>query len=447
MRDELRARADHLHPPARGADPHRKRRPPVPIAGEGPIPERGQEITEPAPPYMFRMPVHLLILLDQFVLNLRGGDEPRVEGVVEKRGVTPPAERVVVVVGLLPKQAPALGEVLYDERVRVLHEHPGGEGELVGEPSPAIHRLKEGEPLLLAQVVILLPERGGDVDDPRPLVQGHERGRRYLVGIIVPRQTVQGRVVLVEKLVPWEDAEDVRLFPQHCRYPGRSEDQPFPPVHDLRVRGVGVDRHRHVRGERPRGRRPHQQGDIRVIREGHPHEHGGVSHPLVPLGHLVGGERCPAAGAVGQDLVALGEEAAGMDLPELPPQGLDVVIVVGDVGVFEVDPEPHAPDHLFPGPDVGPHRALALGDELLHPVALDLGLGADPKLLLHLELHGKAVAIPPRLPADVAAAHRVVAGEQVLLEPGEEVPDVGIAVGRGGAFVEHVPGAAHPLFE
>ena len=46
------------------------------------------------------------------------------------------------------------------------------------------------------------------------------------------------------------------------------------------------------------------------------------------------------------------------------------------------------------------------------------------------------MAVPARLPVDVAAAHRVEPREDVLEDPGLDVVDAGPAVGGGGAFVE-----------
>ena len=47
------------------------------------------------------------------------------------------------------------------------------------------------------------------------------------------------------------------------------------------------------------------------------------------------------------------------------------------------------------------------------------------------------MAVPPALPGDVAAAHRVEAGEEVLEGAGPDVVETGPAVGRRRPLVEH----------
>jgi hypothetical protein len=61
----------------------------------------------------------------------------------------------------------------------------------------------------------------------------------------------------------------------------------------------------------------------------------------------------------------------------------------------------------------------------------------DAERLLDLDLDREAVAVPPALPRDVTAAHRVEAGVQVLERTRPNVVDAGTGVRGGGTFVEH----------
>ena len=53
------------------------------------------------------------------------------------------------------------------------------------------------------------------------------------------------------------------------------------------------------------------------------------------------------------------------------------------------------------------------------------------------DLDRQAVAVPPALAGDVAAAHGLEAGVEVLEQPGPHVVDAGPAVGGGRTLVEH----------
>ena len=336
-------------------------------------------------------------------------------------------------------------QVLDDQGVGVLHERPGRQGELVREFPGAVHRLHERQPLVLAQLVVLLAEGGGDVDDSGALLHGHEVRPHHPVGLLRVGQSVQGPISEPHQLSPPELPHHLGPLPQHGGKPRIGQDQPLAVMGHFHVGGIWVHRQGHVGRQGPGGGGPHQEGPLRGIGQGHEHEHGWVLHVAVPLGHLMGGEGGAAAGTVGQDLMALIKEPLLVDPLQLPPQGLDVLVLVGDVGMRKVYPEPHPPDHVLPSLDVLVHRGLASFYELLQPVAFDLGLGLDAEFLFHLQLHREAVAIPARLAPDEIAPHGLVAGEQVLVDAGQKVPEVGPAIGRGRALVEHVTRPPFPL--
>ena len=87
--------------------------------------------------------------------------------------------------------------------------------------------------------------------------------------------------------------------------------------------------------------------------------------------------------------------------------------------------------------DVAVHRLAAEPVELGDAERLDLVLAVEPELLLDLHLDRQAVAVPPALAGDVAAAHGLEPGVEVLEEAGPHVVDPGAAVGGRRAFVEH----------
>ena len=176
------------------------------------------------------------------------------------------------------------------------------------------------------------------------------------------------------------------------------------------------------------GRRDPGDGELHVGR--------GVGDVVVAGSDLVGGERGPAARAVGDDLVALVEPARVPHLAHRPPARLDVVVVHRHVGVVEVDPEADALGQPVPVLDVAEDRVAAARVELGDPVLLDLVLGGDPELLLDLELDRQPVAVPARLPRHAVAGHRAVAGVDVLEDPREDVVRAGSPVRGRRPLVE-----------
>ena len=64
----------------------------------------------------------------------------------------------------------------------------------------------------------------------------------------------------------------------------------------------------------------------------------------------------------------------------------------------------------------------------------------DAELLLGLHLGGKAVAVPAEAPLDAMAPHRLVAGDGVFHEAGQQVAVVGQPVGERRPVVKDVLG-------
>src|SRR6185503_14999278 len=81
------------------------------------------------------------------------------------------------------------------------------------------------------------------------------------------------------------------------------------------------------------------------------------------------------------------------------------------------------------------------------PEGLDLRLGRDAELLLHLELDGQAVAVPAGLSGYPVSPHRLVAGIDVLEHPREHVMGPGLAIGGRRALVEAPHLGVGPLGE
>ena len=113
--------------------------------------------------------------------------------------------------------------------------------------------------------------------------------------------------------------------------------------------------------------------------------------------------------------------------------------------MLHVGPVAHTFAHLFPFALVFPYGFLALLNEGLDAVFLNLILAVQAQGLFHFQLHRQSVGVPSGLAGHLFALHGLEPGNQVLDGPGLDVPDVGLAVGRGRAVVEHEYVAAFPL--
>ena len=165
---------------------------------------------------------------------------------------------------------------------------------------------------------------------------------------------------------------------------------------------------------------------------------GGILHVAVAarLVQLVGREARSGGRRVGLDGVALVEQPLLVELLQKPPQRLDVLVVVGDVGVVHVDPVAHLAGELLPHALELHHRLAAGAVVLLDGNLLADVLLGDAELLLDTQLDGESVGIPARLAVDQIALLGLIAAEYVLDGTGHDVVDAGHAVGRGGTLVE-----------
>ena len=167
-----------------------------------------------------------------------------------------------------------------------------------------------------------------------------------------------------------------------------------------------------------------------------PHVDRRIDDVLVALSELVRRQRSTAARTVRDDLVALVEQAAVPDLPQRPPDRLDVGRVERAVGVVHVDPEADPLRQLLPILEVLEHRLAALGVEALDAVGLDVRLRLQPQLLLDGDLDRQPMAVPAALALDAVAAHRAKARVDVLEHARQHVVRARLAVGRRRSLVE-----------
>ena len=217
-------------------------------------------------------------------------------------------------------------------------------------------------------------------------------------------------------------------------------------VVDLRAYAEG-----RVRGQRPGGRRPGDEVGCTPL--GHLglridhlelRHHRRILHVAVAtrLVQLVRRETRTGSGGVGLNRVTLIQQALLVELLEHPPQGLDVLVVVGDVGVLHIDPVAHLAREILPHARELHHRLAAGAVVLLDRNGLADGLLRDAELLLYAQLHRQTVRIPTRLAVHLEALLRLVAAEDILDRASHDVVNTRHTVGRGGTLKEDKRGVS-----
>ena len=444
---QLRPAADHVHGAA-FAFPHGQGRSPVSFAAQAPVDDVLQEVAHPAFLDVVRHPVDGPVVAHQVVPQLGHPDEPGRPRVVQQGRVAPPAEGIVMREGHRREQQSPLLQILQDQGIRVLDEGAGPVRPL-DEAALGVHQVDEGHPVLPAHAVVVLAEGRGDVHDAGAVlhrdvvVADHEPG----LPVRLP-EAVQRLIFLPLQRGARELIQEFDFLPrEHLFHQGLRHVIAVPVHADPAVGVRGIDAQRQVARQRPGRRGPGQQVGVLLPLRQEADEGRGLLHVLVSLGHLVAGQGRAAAGAVGHDLVALIQQALLMDLLQAPPFALDVVVVVGDVGMLHVRPVADLVAHLLPLMQVFPDALLAFGDEGLDAVFLDLGLAVQAQALLDLQLHRQAVGIPSGDAQGALPLHGLIPGEQILDDPGLDMPDVGLAVGRGRPVEEGKLGRAVPQVE
>ena len=334
------------------------------------------------------------------------------------------------------KQSPFL-QVLQHQGIGLFHKHAGPLG-FLGQAALGVHQVHKGQAVDLAHPVVVLAKGGGDMHDARAVLHGDVIVAHHVPGGLVRlHKAVQGLVGHAPQALPGHFLQDgYFLARKDLLHQGLGHDEVLTLAAQAAVGILGVHAQGQVGGQGPGGGGPGQEGGILHILDLEAHDGGDFLNVLVALGHLVAGQGGAAAGAIGGDLVPQVEHALVVDLLQAPPFALDIVVMVGDVGVLHVHPVAYLVAHLLPLVEVFPHALFAFADEGLDAVLLNLRLAIQAQNLFHFQLHGQAVGVPASLAGDVLALHGPEAGEQVFDDAGFDVADMGLAVGRGRAVEE-----------
>ncbi len=411
----------HDLPGAALALPYRHGDPPVPLPGDAPVPGALDPVLLPGGSRPIRHPLHAVYLREHLILHVRHGHEPLPRVPVDDRGLASPAVPVPVL-DLADVEHQALLVQDLDHLVRdgldLLADH---RGELFGVPPGLGHGAERLDAVPLPRLVIVgtVSRRGVDQTGvvlfniiskehlPRPLAlrRGLQLERRDVLQAfeLLPRHAFDDLELLVAALL--HDVLRLFLKDDHILRP-LGAGHPHLRVPEVRVHGDG-----HVGRQGPRRGGPYQKRSAPVLQR-EPDHHGRVG--LVPILDLRLGESGLAPGAPGDD------PARGLQQPFLlgpldgPPCRLQVIQLDRQVRVVPIHPHPELLELLGHVVVESQSELLAGGDELVYPELLDVLLGVDADLLLHLHLDREAVHVEPGLVADVVPAHPPVPDQDVL---------------------------------
>ena len=210
--------------------------------------------------------------------------------------------------------------------------------------------------LLAAQELeVDLTKRGRDVDDASSSVECHE-----VRGDDTPE--VERRLVALEPIERWDVSPAYEFFAAKCSLDGEiaacllsqggqeflRDDQPPVAVDDHRVIDTRLHGHQRVGRQRPGRRRPDQQRRLRVVPQRKAHEDRGIVNGPVTLADFGCRQNGSALRPPPDHLVTLVEQILLEQLGQRPPNALDITLVVGHVGVFDVEPEGELVGDLCP---------------------------------------------------------------------------------------------------
>ena len=132
------------------------------------------------------------------------------------------------------------------------------------------------------------------------------------------------------------------------------------------------------------------------------------------LVQLVRTQAGTGSGRIGLNSVALIEQPLVVELLEQPPQGFDVTVLVGNIGVVHIDPIAHLVREVFPFLGVFHHLLAAGGIVFINSNLLAYVLLGNAQSLLHAQLHRQSMRVPASLAQHLIALHGLKTADDVL---------------------------------
>ncbi len=173
----------------------------------------------------------------------------------------------------------------------------------------------------------------------------------------------------------------------------------FSPDLDLHVILIRMDSYRNVRGQSPGGCGPYYNG-CKLLAENRVFDvYRIIAHVLVGISDFIPSERGFAMGAPVNGLLALHQHSLLPQPLDGPPPALEVIILVGHVGLYPASPGAKPLVHIHPYLFVSFRKLLTLVYEPVYPYLFYYFLfGFYAELLLHSILDRKPATVEAGLP-------------------------------------------------
>ena len=165
----------------------------------------------------------------------------------------------------------------------------------------------------------------------------------------------------------------------------------------------------------------------------------------------MGRKRRTAGWAIRHHLKALVKKFFLPYLFKSPPLGLDIIIVIGDIGIIHICPESYLVGEFLPHAFIFPDRFLALCNKGFKAVFFYAFLPLYADFLFHLKFNRQTVSIPAGLSRNLFALHCMITRNKILYNTGLHMAYMRLTVSSRRSVIKHICGAAfsllHALFE
>ena len=313
------------------------------------------------------------------------------------------------------KQRAVFFHIFQDDRIGILYEQAFKGTCQAVQMTCGVNILIEGYIIFSTYTIVILTIRISGVNDTGTVCQCNIIIAGYEVAleiIAVGLEIKQRLIFYIFQICALHGFCDfVIIFAQNAVQEGLSHDYIIILIFCLNIGFICIDGKDDVGGQCPRGCCPCQEVGVFRICTFEFCDSGGFLYILIALCNLVRGKGCAAARAIGNNLVALIQQALIPNLLQCPPFGFDIVIMVCDIGMIHIRPEADTVTHGAPFLLVCPYAFLTFFDKRLYAVAFDLILAIQTKCFFNLQLNRQTVGIPAGLSQHLVALHGFVAGD------------------------------------
>ena len=300
------------HPDGQGCSP-------VSLTRQSPVLDVLQPVSKATVLDMVRVPGDLLIVGNHLILERRRTNKPGILGVVQQGSVTAPAEWVLMLDTFNLEQLAVRLQLFADVRVAALGVPARPRKHLRSELSGKVHELHKWKALLVSNFKVILTKSGGQVHNSGAVGRSNEVPCYYAPAASSFVCSHAGKVK--QRLIPHtqqfgsavgpDELNARRVVSEYGRQACRSNQVLFPIQFDHRVLDTWVDRQTYVAWQSPRCRRPDERLHARKASacEQELHIDSVFLYLAVTLRHFMHRERGSTAGAVGDNLMPLIQQA------------------------------------------------------------------------------------------------------------------------------------------